>query len=328
MRYVDAMKIIFLGSGAFGLPALKSIIACGLDVALVVTQPDKPAGRGRHSTPTPIADYASTLGLNVLKTANINQPEVSAAIQALTPEIMVIIAFGQKISDSVLRLAPHGGINLHASLLPAFRGAAPIQRAILSGDHTTGVSIIRVSRVMDGGEILAQTPTLIGESETAGELHDRLAELGAPLIKQVIQQLAAGSLRAVVQDSTRISQAPKLFKDMAWVDFSQSARLVSCRIRGLSPWPGCMADVLTPDGVNRVKVSLLKCREISHTGMAAEPGLVLPELHIACGQGAIELLAIQPVGKRIMDMRSFANGYGIKPQWCLQSRQPAPEDRF
>jgi methionyl-tRNA formyltransferase len=181
---------------------------------------------------------------------------------------------------------------------------------------------------MDGGEILAQTPTLIGESETAGELHDRLAELGAPLIKQVIQQLAAGSLRAVVQDSTRISQAPKLFKDMAWVDFSQSARLVSCRIRGLSPWPGCMADVLTPDGVNRVKVSLLKCREISHTGMAAEPGLVLPELHIACGQGAIELLAIQPVGKRIMDMRSFANGYGIKPQWCLQSRQPAPEDRF
>ena len=319
------MKILFLGSGAFGLPTLKTLIQAGHDLAMVVTQPDKPAGRGRHSTPTPIAAYAAEIGLPVLKTANLNCPEVIAGMQALTPEILVVIAFGQKIADSVLRLAPHGGINLHASLLPAFRGAAPIQRAILSGDHTTGVSVIRVTNIMDGGEILGQIPTPIGDSETAGELHDRLAELGAPLMQQVIEQVQSESVRATIQDSSRISQAQKLSKDMAHVDFSQSARQVSCRIRGLSPWPGCLADLLTPGGDIRTKVSLLKCREVPMPDHSGKPGDVLPELHIACGTGAIDILTLQPIGKRPMDMRSLANGYGVKPGWRLLSRPPQPE---
>ncbi len=319
------MKIIFLGSGAFGLPTLKLLIQSGHDVAMAVTQPDKPAGRGRHSTPTPIAGFAAETGLPVLKAANINQPEVIAGMKALGPEILVVIAFGQKISDEVLRIAPHGGINLHASILPAFRGAAPIQRAILSGDHTSGVSIIRVTKVMDGGEILAQTPTPIGESETAGELHDRLAELGAPLMPQVIEALASGHVRAAIQDPSRISQAPKLSKEMAYVDFALPARQVSCRIRGLCPWPGCQADLLTPQGVLRTRLSLLKCRENPSTQQSGKPGDVLPELHIACGSGSIELLTVQPAGKRIMDMRSLANGYGIKPGWSLQSHPPIPE---
>ncbi len=319
------MKILFLGSGAFGLPTLKTLIQAGHDLAMVVTQPDKPAGRGRHSTPTPIAAYAAEIGLPVLKTANLNCPEVIAGMQALTPEILVVIAFGQKIADSVLRLAPHGGINLHASLLPAFRGAAPIQRAILSGDHTTGVSVIRVTNIMDGGEVLGQIPTPIGDSETAGELHDRLAELGAPLMQQVIEQVQSESVRATIQDSSRISQAQKLSKDMAHVDFSQSARQVSCRIRGLSPWPGCLADLLTPGGDIRTKVSLLKCREVPMPDHSGKPGDVLPELHIACGTGAIDILTLQPIGKRPMDMRSLANGYGVKPGWRLLSRPPQPE---
>ena len=321
------MKILFLGSGAFGLPTLKTLIQAGHDLAMVVTQPDKPAGRGRHSTPTPIAAYAAEIGLPVLKTANLNCPEVIAGLQALTPEVLVVIAFGQKIADNVLRLPPHGGINLHASLLPAFRGAAPIQRAILSGDHTTGVSVIRVTNIMDGGEILGQIPTPIGDSETAGELHDRLAELGAPLMQQVIEQIESQSVRAAIQDSSRISQAPKLSKDMAHVDFSQSARQVSCRIRGLSPWPGCLSDVLTSDGDIRTKVSLLKCREVPISDHSGKPGEILPELHIACGTGAIEILTLQPIGKRPMDMRSLANGYGLKPGWRLLSRPPQPEGR-
>ena len=321
------MKILFLGSGAFGLPTLKTLIQAGHDLAMVVTQPDKPAGRGRHSTPTPIAACAAEIGLPVLKTANLNCPEVTAGLQALTPDILVVIAFGQKIADSVLRLAPHGGINLHASLLPAFRGAAPIQRAILSGDHTTGVSVIRVTNIMDGGEILGQIPTPIGDSETAGELHDRLAEFGAPLMQQVIEHVQSESVRAAIQDSSRISQAPKLSKDMAHVDFSQSARQVSCRIRGLSPWPGCLADVLTSGGEIRTKVSLLKCREVSMPDHSGTPGEILPELHIACGTGAIEILTLQPIGKRPMDMRSLANGYGVKPGWRLLSHPPLPEGR-
>ncbi|MHB1766642.1 MAG: methionyl-tRNA formyltransferase [Phycisphaerae bacterium] len=319
------MKILFLGSGAFGLPTLKTLIQAGHDLAMVVTQPDKPAGRGRHSTPTPIAAYAAEIGLPVLKTANLNGLEVIAGLQPLTPEILVVIAFGQKIADNVLRLASQGGINLHASLLPAFRGAAPIQRAILSGDHTTGVSVIRVTNIMDGGEILGQIPTPIGDSETAGELHDRLAELGAPLMQQVIEQVQSESVRAAIQDSTRISQAPKLSKDLAHVDFSQSARLVSCRIRGLSPWPGCLADLLTPGGDIRAKVTLLKCREVPMADHCGEPGDVLPELHIACGTGAIEILTLQPIGKRAMNMRSLANGYGVKPGWRLLSHPQQPE---
>ncbi len=312
------MKIVFIGSGAFGLPSLKTLIESGHDVALVVTQADKPAGRGRHNTPTPIAAYATEIGLSLLKTANINQAEIQTAIQAHTPEIFVVIAFGQKIGDSVLHIAPGGGINLHASLLPAFRGAAPIQYAILSGDQTTGVSVIRVTSIMDGGDILAQASTPIGESETAGELHDRLALLGAPVLREVIHQIAAGTVRARMQDVSHVSVAPKLSREMAWVDFSQSARQVSCRIRGLSPWPGCMADLQMPDGTIRTRLSLLKCRElVSHTQKNA-PGMVLPELHIACGTGSIELLSVQPAGKRPMDMRSLANGYGIKPGWMLK----------
>lgn len=322
------MKVIFLGSGSFGLPALKTLLYHGYEVLLIITQPDKPAGRGRLNTATPIADFADQNKIPLCKTSDLNTPEVVAAVKALAPDIWVVIAFGQKIPESMLRSAPHGGINLHASLLPAFRGAAPIQRAILAGEHTTGVSVIRVSKVMDGGEILAQIPTPIGESETAGELHDRLAELGAPLLHTVLQQLKNGDVHAVSQDATRISQAPKIFKEMAWVDFSRPAREVSCRIRGLSPWPGCFVDLLTPDAVVRARVSLLKCRDISFIGEAAEPGLVLPELHIACGAGSIELLELQPLGKRIMDMRSFANGYGIRPGWKLRSNQPPLRDRF
>jgi methionyl-tRNA formyltransferase len=319
------MKIIFLGSGIFGLPALKSLIHSGHDVAMVISQPDKPAGRGRHSTPTAIADFAADLGLPVLKAANINQPEIIAGMQALAPDILVVIAFGQKISDQVLHIAPHGGINLHASLLPAFRGAAPIQRAILSGEHASGVSVIRVTRVMDGGEILAQVPTPIGESETAGELHDRLSELGAPLIPQVLEYLMNGTVRAAIQDAARVSHAPKLSRDMAHADFAMPARQVSCRIRGLSPWPGCQADLLTPDGVLRTRLSLLKCRENPSPQQSGKPGEVLSDLHIACGSGCIELLTLQPAGKRIMDMKSFANGYGVKPGWFLQSHPPVPE---
>jgi methionyl-tRNA formyltransferase len=320
------MKTIFFGSGAFGLPSLKLLIHAGHDVALVVTQPDKPAGRGRHSTPTPIATYAAEVGLSVLKTANVNNPEIIAGLQALNADILIVIAFGQKIADTILRLAPYGGINLHASLLPAFRGAAPIQRAILSGEPTTGVSVIRITNIMDGGEILGQIPTPIGDSETAGELHDRLADLGAPLILRVMQQMTGENPRAVIQDSTRISQAPKLSKDMAYVDFTRDASQVSCRIRGLSPWPGCLADLLTPEGEFRARISLLKCRQVLPSPEhSAVSGVVLPNLHIACGSGAIEILTLQPVGKRPMDMRSLANGYGIRPGWRLQSRPPTPE---
>ena len=319
------MKMLFLGSGAFGLPALKALIQTGHDVAMVVTQPDKPAGRGQHCTPTPIAAYAAEIGLPVLKTANVNNPQVLAGLRAVVPDILVVIAFGQKIADAVLSLAPHGGVNLHGSLLPAFRGAAPIQRAILSGEHTTGVSVIRVTNIMDGGEILGQEPTPIGDCETAGELHNRLADLGAPLMRQVIRRIETQSVRAALQDSTRISQAPKLSKDMAYVDFAQSARQVSCRIRGLSPWPGCLADLLTPDGEIRAKVSLLKCREVSTDHPSGKPGEVLSGLHIACGAGAIEILTLQPVGKRPMNMRSFANGYGIRAAWRLQSQPPQPQ---
>jgi methionyl-tRNA formyltransferase len=311
------MNIIFLASGAFAVPSLEAISRSRHKSLLVITAPDKPAGRGRHITPTPAAACAVELGLPLYKTAQANSPEVVARVAELKPDVVVVIAFGQKLSENLLAAAPLGGINLHASLLPAFRGAAPIQWAILSGQETTGVSIIRVSPVIDGGEILSSRATPIGETETAGELHDRLALLGAPLVVEVLDQLQIGAVNPTPQDLQRVSQAPKLNRDMAWVDFSQPAATVSCRIRGLSPWPACTAEILTPDGQIRSKISLLKCRTIAAS--SATPGCFREDLSVACGTGAVELLAVQPPGKRPMDMTALANGYGIKPGWLLRS---------
>jgi methionyl-tRNA formyltransferase len=320
------MNIVFLGSGAFGIPSLEALAASPHRLLHLISQPDRPAGRGKHLTPTPAAAWAAARNLPVTKTDNANGPDVLALLRSLAPACLVVIAFGQKLSDDLLAIAPHGGINLHSSLLPKYRGAAPINWAVINNDPVAGVSVIEVTNVMDGGAILATAHTPVGDSETAGELHDRLAALGAPLLPRVLDDLAAGTVQRLPQDKSLASRAPKLSRDTAWVDFARPAPLVSARIRGLSPWPGVQVELTDAAGKPRTLATVLKCRALPGGGHdPASCGRVLPDRTVACGHGRLELLTVQPAGKKPMDLAAFANGYGYGPGASVKSvvRPPA-----
>jgi methionyl-tRNA formyltransferase len=304
------MNIVFLGSGAFGIPSLEALAASSHKILHVLSQPDRPAGRGNKLTPTPVSSWATAGNLPLTRAPDANASEILQLLRSLRPDCLVVIAFGQKLSDKLLAIAPHGGINLHSSLLPKYRGAAPINWAVINNDPLAGASVIEITRIMDAGRVLAVVDTPVGDSETAGELHDRLAMLGAPLLPRVLDQLATGAVNPIEQDKSLTTRAPKLSRELAWVDFNQSAPLVSARIRGLSPWPGVQVQITTPSNTS-VIATLLKCRakgDISHAPDAC--GVVLADRTVACGKGSLELLLLQPAGKKPMDLASFANGYG------------------
>lgn len=306
------MNIVFLGSGAFGLPSLAALTASGHRILQVVSQPDRPAGRGGKLTPTPVAQWALQHGLGLLRPEDVNAPKMLQTLRDLRPECLVVIAFGQKLSDELLAIPPRGAINLHSSLLPKYRGAAPINWAVIDGEAETGVSVIGVCSVMDAGDIYAAARTPIGESETAGELHDRLAQLGAPLLPRVLDEIAAGTAQPVPQDHTLKSRAPKLSRDMARVDFTRPASEVSARIRGMSPWPGVQVEFIDAGGRPRGAATILKCRAVGGAAHgAASCGVVQTDRTIACGTGALEIITLQPAGKKPMDVAAFANGHGM-----------------
>jgi methionyl-tRNA formyltransferase len=323
------MDIVFLGSGAFGIPALEALERSAHRVRHVITQPDRPAGRGKHEMPTPVGQWVLARAergggggaIGLTRMADVNGAEVMGLLREIKPECLVVIAFGQKMSDELLRVAPRGAINLHSSLLPKYRGAAPINWALINNDAVAGVSVIEVTRVMDAGDILGTAETPIGPTETAGELHDRLAVLGAPLLVGVLDRMAAGEVRGVAQDSAKATRAPKLSREMAWVDFGQTAAAVSARIRGLSPWPGVQVELVDAGGKPRVQATILKCRATGSSAAhgAEEWGKVLGDRSVACAAGAVEVLLIQPAGKKVMELPAFANGYGFVPGARLRS---------
>ena len=248
LRQTTPMNIIFLGSGAFGIPALDALAASTHRILHVVSQPDRPAGRGKHLMPTPVSQWVLEHQVPLTATENANAPDVLTLVRSLHSDSLVVIAFGQKLSEELLAVAPHRAINLHSSLLPKYRGAAPINWAIIHNDPAAGVCVINVTAKMDAGDILASASTPIGPAETAGELHDRLALLGAPLVVEVLDRLAHGTATRTPQDESLASRAPKLSREMAWVDFTQPAALVSAHVRGLSPWPGVHVELFDPAG--------------------------------------------------------------------------------
>ncbi len=272
-------RIAFLGSGAFGIPSLESI-ARTWGISLVVSQPDRPAGRGKVEAPTPIAAWAMARGVGLVRTTDVNGADVLARLEAADVDAVVIIAFGQKLGESVL--AGRFAVNLHGSLLPRWRGAAPIQRAVMAGDAEVGASVISIAPTMDAGVVFDEVRTVVGERETAGELHDRLSELGVEPLRRVLVRWADGEVPVGrLQDESQATRARKLSRADAWVDFREPARLVAARINGLSPWPGV-------DAVVEGKlVKLLRAR--------------------ACGD-RLELLEVQPAGGRVMSWSDFLRG--------------------
>lgn len=318
--YAGGMKLVVFGSGAFGVPTFAAL-ARGHDVAMVVTQPDKPAGRGAMVTPTAVAAWAAAAvpETPVLKPERVNAPEIVDRIRAVGADAWVVIAFGQKLGRALLDGV--FAINLHASRLPRWRGAAPINAAILAGDAVTGNSVITLADRMDAGLVLGMSERAIPASISAGELHDQLSADGPELVGRVLAEHRAGTLRGAAQDDSLVTIAPKMSKADAWIDLSRPADEARRRIHAFNPWPGVAGTI---DGV-AVKLHRAAA-DIAPTG-PREPGRLLDAGSglFRCGDDAggrptaLRIIEIQPVGKRVMAWGDFARGRTLPPTATLCS---------
>jgi methionyl-tRNA formyltransferase len=307
------MRIIFAGSGDFGVPTLAALVVKH-QVTGVFTQPDRPTGRGLKSQPTPIGQFALKQSLPLVRTADLNT-------QTLPPaDLLVVIAFGQKIAPQIAGHAPLGSINLHASRLPKLRGAAPINWAILNGDTSTGNSVIRLAPRMDAGAILAQSNLLIGPTETAGELHDRLAQDGVKLILRAIDDLAAARAVESPQDDAQATAAPKLSRQNARIDWSMPNGNIARQIRGLYPWPGCHCAILDAQGAQKDVVTLVRAIPAQGEGHRWRPGEIALDGAVTAGEGAVEVLEIHPRGKRPMPLPDYRRGHAWLPGMRLEAK--------
>jgi methionyl-tRNA formyltransferase len=302
------MRLVFLGSGAFGLPTLAALRA-EHEVALVVSQPDRPAGRNRVPTPTPVAELAASAGMPTIKPDRVNERAVIERIAEVAPDALVVIAYGHKLGPDLLE--GRFAVNLHASLLPKYRGAAPINWAIINGERETGVSVIGLSQRMDAGEVYAARRVAIDPRETAGELHDRLAALGPEAILETLARRRDGALAPTAQDESLATAAPKLAKADGTVWFDQPADAVRCRVHGLTPWPGCTV-LCGEHPLKLLRVDVIeRGRPVSAGG--APPGTVREDLSVACAPGSVRLLEVQPPGGVPMSMEAYCRGRDVHP---------------
>lgn len=298
------MNVIFVGTAPLGVPTLRAL-AQKHKILAVFTQPDRPAGRGLTLTPPPIKQVALELGLPVYQPEKINRE--AELIKTLNPDVIVVVAFGQFLSKKLLAIPKYGCINLHASLLPKYRGAAPIHWAIINGETETGLTTFILSEEMDAGDILLQERVPISDADTAGSLHDKLAELGPDLVLRTLEGLEQGTLTPRPQDHSQATFAPKLESTVGQIDWSQPAKKIFNLIRGLNPSPGAY----TFWESQRLK---LYASRVVLSNSIFPPGCVTdPErLIVRCGEDALELLEVQPAGKRRMSGKDFVNGYKIR----------------
>ncbi len=305
------MRIVYFGSGQFSVPSLRAVLAGGHDVAAVFTQPARPAGRSGAPRRTPVAEAASAAGATVIEAENINAPESVARLRSFEPDVIAVADFGQILRRGVLEAPKLCPMNLHASLLPELRGAAPINWAILRGCRTTGLTTFRIVRAMDAGPIYLTQRLEIGPEETAEELKARLAEAGAGLMARTLDLLASGAAGAYEQDHSAATRAPMLEKSDGLIDWSADAATIGNLVRGTWPWPGGQAGF---EHAGRAAMPMALARAVADQGEArGRPGEVDEELLVATGQGRLRVLEIRPAGKRLMSWRDFVNGYRVKP---------------
>lgn len=299
------MRTLFLGSGTFAIPSLEALLDAGHEVVAVVAQPDKEKGRGREVAPPPTKPAAESHGLRVLQPRRIKEPEAQAALRELRPEIGVVVAYGQILPRTLIDIPARGIVNVHGSLLPRYRGAAPIQWAIASGETETGVTTMLIDEGLDTGPLLMARSTPIGPEETAADLTPRLARLGGELLIETLAGLERGSVRPVPQDHGRATLAPILKKEDGLIRWDQPAAAISARIRGFHPWPGSQARLHGR--------SLKVLRAAAVEGRTGEAGHVLEVSRdgvlVACAPGtALRLLEVQPESRKVMDAAAFAAG--------------------
>lgn len=300
------MRIVFMGTPDFAVPSLQALIDAGHDVCAVYTQPDKPQGRKQILTAPPVKTLALEHDIPVFQPNTLKNEDEQARLRELAPEVIIVVAYGKLLPKAVLDIPPHGCINVHGSLLPRWRGAAPIQWAVIAGDEMAGVTTMQMAEGLDTGDMLLTYETKVGEKETAGELFDRLAQSGAELLTQTLVKLDEITPRP--QDDAQSCYAHMLDKQMAVIDWSKSAHEIDCLIRGLNPWP----IALTTLSGERLKV--FAAEKANGNG---EPGTVLEAdpkkgLTVACGEGALKLIEIQLVGGKRMKATDFLRGHAIE----------------
>ena len=308
------MKIIYCGSGEFGVPCLDAIAGYKHQLLHIFTQPSHPAGRGLKPRTTPVAQWAHIHSVDCTEVADINAADVREKIAAFNTELMVVIAFGQKLSNDITTLPRHGAINVHASLLPKYRGAAPINWAIINGDTQTGISIITLAQKMDAGEILTQEKTDILPDDTASSLHDRLARFAAPLLLSTIGNIEAGTAIYRPQDASLATKAPKFKKSAGYIDWTEPAQTLCNKIRGMWAWPEAESHFVHQETGKCERVIFAKCAVVPRTSTQfVAPGMVDENLNVVCGKDALKIIMIKPAGSSLMDFKSFCNGRATAP---------------
>lgn len=300
------MRVVFMGTPDFAVPSLARLLECGHEVPAVFTQPDKPAGRGHKLTPPPVKKLAAAQGLTVYQPDTLRDEQVQKMLRDLAPDVIAVVAYGKLLPPQVLEIPRLGCVNVHGSLLPKYRGAAPIQWSVLNGDSEAGVTTMYMAQGLDCGDMILKEPVALGKEETAGELYERLAPIGADLLIKTLDLLEKGCAPREKQDDALSSTAPMLTKQMARLDFTQNAEKLIRLINGMNPWP--VAHTLL-DG------NLLKVYRARPADGHGAPGEVLAAKGFvaACGQGALELLEIQAQGSKRMAAADYLRGHPVKP---------------
>jgi methionyl-tRNA formyltransferase len=302
---MSSLRIAFAGTPRFALPALRVLLASRHRVVGALTQPDRPAGRGRELRASPVKLLAQESGLPVLQPPTLKTPEGRAGLEAWAPDLLVVVAYGLILPKAVLDLPRLGCLNIHGSLLPRWRGAAPIQRAILAGDAETGVTIMRLDEGLDTGPLLLERRRPIQLHDTAGDLHDALSELGAAALAEAIEGLVSGMLKPIPQPSSGATYAPKLEKSEARIDWSASASTLDRQVRAFNPWP--MAETSFAGESLRVLRARIAEQHVSDAAPGTLLGIADDGLRVACGEGVLAVRELQRAGKRPVSARDFAN---------------------
>lgn len=301
------MRVVFMGTPDIAATCLKKILADGFEVVGVYTQPDRPKGRGMKMVCSPVKEVALAAGIPVFQPENFREEESVQQLRNLQPDICAVVAYGRILPQKVLDVPKRGCINIHASVLPKYRGSAPYQWAVLDGLEETGVTAMYLTREMDAGDIIDVSRTPIGENETAGELLDRLAVLGADLLSKTLSRFAQGEVEGMAQDASQVSYAPMLDKSMSPIDWTKTARQVHNRVRGLHPWPVATTEI---------QGKLFKVHATRIAEGSGEPGQILgltkTGLLVACGEGAVEILSLQAEGGKRMSAPDYFRGHPLQ----------------
>lgn len=298
------MNVVYMGTPEFAVPPLQAIINANHTVTGVFTQPDKPKGRGYVLTPPPVKECALENNIPVFQPKSMKDGEALEILKKLNPDVIVVVAFGKILPKEILDLPKYGCINVHASLLPKYRGAGPIQWCVLDGEEETGVTTMLMAEGLDTGDMLLKSSTKIGENETAGELHDRLSTMGADLIVETLSKLPNNEITPEKQDDNLSNYAPMLTKELCKIDWSKSAQQIHNQVRGLNPWPVAVATV----NGKRVKIY---STQLSDKNDTAGKIICLNPLTVACGEGSVIITELQPEGKKRMNSQDYVRGYRV-----------------